>query len=61
MDLLRTVSYRLSDITVNLVLHNEPKVEITHIHLVNWTLQLATGIAFIHEKDFIHHNLKPSK
>lgn len=27
----------------------------------SWTMQLATGLAFIHEKNIAHRNIKPSK
>lgn len=47
--------------TIVIVLHDEPEVEITQAQLTNWTVQLATGLAFIHENDFIHRDFKPAK
>jgi serine/threonine protein kinase len=45
-----------------LVLHNKnPIILILDVQLINWAIQLAEGLAFIHSHQIAHRDLKPLK
>jgi len=45
-----------------LVLHNKnPIIPILPVQLINWAIQLAEGLAFIHSYQIAHRDVKPCK